>query len=95
MILESVFAVVDMYFGEHLPNAKEEVAIIGLTEPLITLVYILCIGLSTAITAIVAWRIDEKDIKGDFHAVAQTILLSLIVAVAISVEEEYFLPKIF
>jgi len=82
--LESVFAVVDMYFVGHLPNAKEAVATVGLTESVITLVYTLGIGLSTAATAIVARRIGEKDIEGASHAGAQAILLSLIVAVLIS-----------
>ncbi len=82
--LESVFAVVDMYFVGHLPNAKEAVATVGLTESVITLVYTLGIGLSTAATAIVARRIGEKDVQGASHAGAQAILLSLIVSVIIS-----------
>jgi Na+-driven multidrug efflux pump len=65
--LESVFAVVDMYFVGHLSNAKEAVATVGLTESVITLVYTLGIGLSTAATAIVARRIGEKDVEGASH----------------------------
>ncbi len=83
--LESVFAVVDMYFVGHLPNAKEAVATVGLTESVITLVYTLGIGLSTAATAIVARRIGEKDVGGASHAGAQAILLSFIVSVFISI----------
>lgn len=82
--LESVFAVVDMYFVGHLPNAKEAVATVGLTESVITLVYTLGIGLSTAATAIVARRVGEKDIEGASHAGAQAILLSFIVSIIIS-----------
>jgi putative MATE family efflux protein len=82
--LESVFAVVDMYFVGHLPNAKEAVATVGLTESVITLVYTLGIGLSTAATAIVARRIGEKDVEGASYAGAQAILLSFIVSVIIS-----------
>ncbi|MEY4539871.1 MAG: hypothetical protein RLZZ306_1628 [Bacteroidota bacterium] len=82
--LESVFAVVDMYFVGHLPNAKEAVATVGLTESVITLVYTLGIGLSTAATAIVARRIGEKDVEGASHAGAQAIMLSFIVSVVIS-----------
>ena len=82
--LESVFAVVDMYFVGHLPNAKEAVATVGLTESVITLVYTLGIGLSTAATAIVARRIGEKDVEGASHAGAQAILLSFIVSIIIS-----------
>ena len=82
--LESVFAVVDMYFVGHLPNAKEAVATVGLTESVITLVYTLGIGLSTATTAIVARRIGEKDVEGASYAGAQAILLSFLVSVLIS-----------
>ena len=53
--LESVFAVVDIFFVSKLgPNA---IATVGLTESVITIVYSLAIGLSVAATAIVARRI--------------------------------------
>lgn len=56
--LESVFAVVDMYFVSGLgPTA---IATVGLTEAVITLIYSLSIGISTGATAIVARRIGEK-----------------------------------
>jgi putative MATE family efflux protein len=92
--LESVFAVVDMYFVGHLPNAKEAVATVGLTESVITLVYTLGIGLSTATTAIVARRIGEKDVEGASHAGTQAILLSLIVSVIISLIGIFFAEDI-
>lgn len=82
--LESVFAVVDMYFVGHLPNAKEAVATVGLTESVVTLVYTMGIGLSTAATAVVARRVGEKNLAGASHAGAQAILLSLIVSLIIS-----------
>ena len=60
--LESVFAVVDMYFVSHLKSgAKEAMATVGLTESVIAIVYTIAIGLSTAATAMVARRIGEKD----------------------------------
>lgn len=62
--LESVFAVVDMYFVSHLPNSKNAMATVGLTESVIALVYTIAIGLSTAATAVVARRIGEKILKG-------------------------------
>jgi len=58
--LESVFAVVDIYFVGHLPNSKNAIATVGLTEFSITIVYSIAIGLSTAATAVVARRIGEK-----------------------------------
>ena len=56
--LESVFAVVDMFFVGKL--GENAIATVGLTESVVTLVYSLAIGLSTAATAMVARRIGEK-----------------------------------
>lgn len=83
--LESVFAVVDMYFVSHLPNSKNAIATVGLTESVISLVYTIAIGLSIAATAVVARRIGEKDPEGATHAGAQAIIISMIVAIVLSV----------
>ena len=86
--LESVFAVVDMYFVSHLPQenniARNAMATVGLTESVITIVYSIAIGLSTAATAVVARRIGEKDPDAAAHAGAQAILVSLIATVFLS-----------
>lgn len=82
---ESVFAVVDMYFVSHLPNSKNAIATVGLTESVISLVYTIAIGLSTAATAVVARRIGEKNADAATHAGAQAIILSMIVAIVLSV----------
>jgi putative MATE family efflux protein len=82
---ESVFAVVDMYFVSHLPNSKNAIATVGLTESVISLVYTIAIGLSTAATAVVARRIGEKNPDAATHAGAQAIILSMIVAIVLSV----------
>src|SRR5690349_5404579 len=66
--LESVFAVVDMYFVGHLPNSKYSIQAVGLTESVITLVYSIAIGLSTAATAVVARRTGEKNKDAAAHA---------------------------
>ena len=79
--LESVFAVVDMYFVGHLPNAKEAVATVGLTESVISLVYTLGIGLSIGATAIVARRVGEKDFEAASKSAAQAIIVSFILSI--------------
>ena len=83
--LESVFAVVDMYFVSHLPNSKNAIATVGLTESVVALVYTVAIGLSTAATAVVARRIGEKNPDGAAHAGAQSMVIALIVTVIISI----------
>jgi len=81
--LESVFAVVDMFFVSKLgPNA---IATVGLTESVITIVYSISIGLSTGATAIIARRVGEKDPDAAAHACAQSLNLSLIISVIISI----------
>lgn len=83
--LESVFAVVDMYFVSHLPNSKNAMATVGLTESVIALVYTIAIGLSTAATAVVARRTGEKNPDGAAHAGAQSLLIAGILTVVISI----------
>src|SRR4030095_5227912 len=81
--LESVFAVVDMFFvGKLGANA---IATVGLTELSITIVYSVAIGLSTAATAVVARRIGEKNPDAAAHAGMQSLLIALIVTVIVSV----------
>ncbi|MEI9944299.1 MAG: MATE family efflux transporter [Chitinophagaceae bacterium] len=92
--LESVFAVVDIYFVGHLPNSKNAIATVGLTESVITIVYSIAIGLSTAATAMVARRIGEKNPEGAAHAGAQAILISLVTTIIISSIGVVFAPDI-
>ena len=92
--LESVFAVVDMYFVSHLPNSKNAMATVGLTESVIALVYTIAIGLSTAATAVVARRIGEKNPDAAAHAGAQSMLIALIITVIISIAGVVFAADI-
>jgi putative MATE family efflux protein len=92
--LESVFAVVDMFFVSHLPNSKNAMATVGLTESVVALVYTIAIGLSTAATAVVSRRIGEKDPNAAAHAGAQSILIALLVTVVVSICGIIFAPDI-
>lgn len=75
MLMESLFAVVDVFWVSRL--GKEAVAVVGLTESLMTLIYAVAIGISFAATAIVARRIGEKDPARAARAAGQIILLGL------------------
>jgi Na+-driven multidrug efflux pump len=92
--LESVFAVVDMYFVGHLPNAKEAVATVGLTESVISLVYTLGIGLSIGATAIVARRVGEKNFEDASHAGAQAIIVSALLSLILCIVGFFFAADI-
>ena len=78
MMMESVFAVVDIYYVSKV--SVNAVATIGLTESIVTLVYAVAIGLSMAATAVVARRVGEKDLKGASQAAIQAIFLGFAVA---------------
>src|SRR5262245_60962110 len=80
VILESVFAVADIFWVSHL--GETAIATVGLTESMMALVYTLAIGLSIGATATVARRIGEKDPDGAARAAVQTIAMGLIIALA-------------
>jgi putative MATE family efflux protein len=90
--LESVFAVVDMFFVGKL--GENAIATVGLTESVITLVYSVAIGLSTAATAIVARRTGEKNREAAAHAGAQSLIIAVLVAVIVSFFGVYFAEDI-
>lgn len=90
--LESVFAVVDMFFVGKL--GKNAIATVGYTESVITIVYSIAIGLSTAATAVVARRIGEKNPEGAAHAGAQSMVISLIATVVLSIAGFVFASEI-
>jgi len=90
--LESVFAVVDMFFVGRL--GENAIATVGLTESVISIVYSIAIGLSTAATAMVARRVGEKNYADAAHAGAQSILLSIGATLVISLAGIIFAPDI-
>ena len=90
--LESVFAVVDMFFVSKLgPNA---IATVGLTESVVTIVYSISIGLSTGATDIIARRVGEKDLPSAAKACAQALIIALAVSVVISFPGIFFASDI-
>jgi putative MATE family efflux protein len=90
--LESVFAVVDMFFVSKL--GENAIATVGLTESVITIIYSIAIGLSTAATAIVARRVGEKNSEAATHAGAQALVISLILTLILSLLGVIFAGKI-
>jgi len=92
LVLESVFAVVDIFFVSKL--GPDAVATVGITESLMTIVYSLAVGLATATTAIVARRIGEKNPDGASTAAVQAILAGIAVSLVISVPGIWFAKEI-
>src|SRR6185503_11377544 len=92
MMMESVFAVVDIFWVSHL--GTDAAATVGLTESLMTLVYALAIGLSIGAMAMIARRIGEKNPDGAARAAVQAIALALTVSIIIGAIGAPLAPKL-
>lgn len=92
MLMESVFAVVDIFWVSHL--GTDAAATVGLTESLLTIIYALAIGLSIGGMAMVARRIGEQNPDGAARAAVQSIALALLVSIVIAVVATPFAPKL-
>ncbi|HWB05672.1 MAG TPA: MATE family efflux transporter [Verrucomicrobiales bacterium] len=92
MVMESLFALSDIFWVSRL--GSDAVAVVGLTEAVMTLVYAVAIGISMAATAIVARRIGEKDPERAAHAAGQIVLLGMGVASGLGLLMGWFAPDI-
>ena len=82
MAMESIFAVVDIFYVSAL--GSEAVAVVGLTEAVLTILYAIAIGLSMGVTAMVARRIGEGDPEKANQAAGQALWIGLIVALLVA-----------
>lgn len=92
MSMESLFAVVDIFFVGKL--GAEAIAIVANTESILALVYAVAFGLAIGATATIARRIGEKDDDGAAKTAAHVIYLGLIVSAVISALGIVFAPYI-
>ncbi len=92
MVLESLFAVVDVFWVGRL--GANAVATVGLTESMLSLVFAVGMGLSLSTTAMVARRIGEKDREGAAVAAVQAIALGLFVSLAIGLPCFFLAPRL-
>ena len=82
MSMESLFAVVDVFFVAKL--GAEAAATVGLTEAMMAVVYGIAMGLSMATTAMIARRIGEKKPGEAADAAVQAIILGFLSAALIA-----------
>lgn len=83
LVLESTFAVVDIFFVAKLgPSA---VATVGLTETYLFLLYSVAMGLAMAVTAVVARRIGEGKREEAAVTAVQAIVVALLVSILPSI----------
>lgn len=92
MVMESLFAIVDVFFVSRL--GRDAVAVVGVVESLMSLIYAVAIGISIAATALVARRIGEKDPARAAQAAGQIILLGTGVSAALGLVLGAFAPQV-
>lgn len=92
MVLESLFAVVDVFWVGRL--GANAVATVGLTESMLSIVFAVGMGLSLSTTAMVARRIGEKDSEGAADAAVQAIALGLVISIAIGLPCLIYAPNL-
>lgn len=83
MVMESLFAIVDVFFVSKL--GVEAVTVVGLTESVITIVYSIAWGLAMAATAMVSRRIGEGKPEEAARAALQAIILAIGVGMVLGI----------
>lgn len=92
MLMESIFAVVDIFFVGKL--GADAVAVVGLTESMLTLVYAIAMGIGIGATATVARRIGEGDRDGAARAAMQAIFLGGVVSIVLGIAGVMLAPQL-
>ena len=92
LVMESTFAVVDIYFVGKL--GASAVATVGLTETYLFLLYSLAMGLAMAVTAIIARRIGEKKKEDAGVSAIQAIFLALLISLPFSILGIFFAKEL-
>lgn len=92
MLMESIFAVVDVFFVGRLGPAA--VATVGLTESLMIVIYTIAFGLSIGATAIVARRVGEKNADGAAQSAVQVLLLGIILSGSVGIVGAIYAPEL-
>jgi putative MATE family efflux protein len=93
MFFEALFALVDAFFVAKYVGV-EGVAMVGISESIMTLIYSLAWGLAMAATAIVARRTGEKDYVGAREATFQIVLICVSIGLLIGIPGFYFAEEI-
>jgi putative MATE family efflux protein len=83
LVLESTFAVIDIFFVAKL--GASAVATVGLTETILFLLYAVCMGLAMAVTAVVARRIGEGKREEAAVTAVQAIWIALLASLPFAV----------
>ena len=88
MMMESLFAIVDIFFVSKI--GVNAIAVVGLTESMMTIAYSLGWGLAIGTTAMVARRVGEQDKDGASIAAVQALYLAFIISIPITITGIFF-----
>jgi putative MATE family efflux protein len=88
MLMESLFAVVDIFFVSRI--SVNAIAVVGLTESMLTITYSLGFGVAMGTTAMVARRVGENNTTGASVSAVQAIYLGVIASLPIMAAGMFF-----
>ncbi|NVJ85514.1 MAG: MATE family efflux transporter [Algoriphagus sp.] len=92
MMMESLFAVVDIFFVAKL--GQNAIATVGLTESVVVLVYAVGFGISMAATALISRRFGEKEYKEAGSSAFQLLLVGGTISLIFSILGVWFAADI-
>ena len=92
LVMESTFALVDIYFVGKLGSSA--VATVGLTETYLFILYSISMGLATAVTAIIARRTGEKNTEEAGETAIQSIILGIIASVPFAIAGIFYAKEL-
>ncbi len=92
MMMQSVFALVDTFFVGKL--GSDAVAVVGLSDSLLTTVFAVAMGLAMGTAAMVARRIGENNPEAAAQAASQALLIGLFFSVLIGAAGAMLAPRL-
>ncbi|MEN8223628.1 MAG: MATE family efflux transporter [Acidobacteriota bacterium] len=92
MAMESVFAVVDIFFVSRI--GPEAVATVGITESVMTILYAISLGLGMGTTALISRRVGEKDYERASLTAVHSIGIGIVLSIPIAFLGIYYAPEL-
>ena len=92
MLMESVFAIVDVFWVSRL--GADAVATVGITESMLAIVYAISLGLSMSAAAMVARRIGERNPDQAAVSAVQAIGVGVMVGLVVGATGTVLAPKL-